>query len=90
MSIPTVATPAHVRRQIVGPAETLPVITAILFTLITVHHHAFGRFTSPDYHITGKQIDDHGKIEQAMSRVRTYSDYFPVSPLRTGRAPLPK
>jgi len=27
--IPAVATPAHARRQIIGPAEALPVVTAV-------------------------------------------------------------
>lgn len=32
--IPTVTTPAHARYQVVGPAEALPVIAAVLAALI--------------------------------------------------------
>lgn len=33
MSIPAVAAPAHARRQDIGPAEALPVVTAVLAAL---------------------------------------------------------
>lgn len=33
MSIPAVATPAHARRQVIGPVEALPVVTAVLAAL---------------------------------------------------------
>lgn len=33
MSIPAVATPAHARCQVIGPAEALPVVTAVLAAL---------------------------------------------------------
>lgn len=31
--IPAIATPAHARGQVIGPAEALPVVTAVLTTL---------------------------------------------------------
>lgn len=31
--IPAVATPAHARRQVIGPVEALPVVTAVLAAL---------------------------------------------------------
>jgi hypothetical protein len=34
--IPAVATPAHARRQVIGPVEALPVVTAVLAALIYV------------------------------------------------------
>ena len=56
--IPAVATPAHARRQVIGPVEALPVVTAVLTTLTqpqTEHvedhscrsHLEGSRFSSP-------------------------------------------
>ena len=35
--IPAVATPAHARRKVIGPAEALPVVTAVLAALIAMY-----------------------------------------------------
>ena len=48
--IPAVATPAHARRQVIGPAEALPVVTAVLATLIAVNDNLAVRFSTPHGH----------------------------------------
>ena len=48
--IPAVATPAHARRQVIGPAEALPVVTAVLAALIAMYDNLAVRFSAPDRH----------------------------------------
>ncbi len=48
--IPAVATPAHAPSQVIGPAEVLPVVTAILATLITMCDDLTVWFSTPDGH----------------------------------------
>ena len=50
MSIPAVATPAHARSKVIGPAEALPVVTAVLTTLIAMYDYLAVRFSAPDGH----------------------------------------
>ena len=48
--IPAVATPAHARRQVIGPAEALPVVTAVLAALIAMYDNLAVRFSTPHGH----------------------------------------
>ncbi len=48
--IQTVATPAHARSQVIGPAEELPVVTAVLTTLIAMYDDLAVQFSAPDGH----------------------------------------
>ncbi len=48
--IPAVATPAHTGRQVIGAAEALPVITAVLAALVRMHDDLAVGFTSPYGH----------------------------------------
>lgn len=50
MSIPAVATPAHARCQVIGPAEALPVVTTVLTTLIAMYDDLAVWFSAPDRH----------------------------------------
>lgn len=48
--IPAVATPAHARCQVIGPAEALPVVTAVLAALIAMYDNLAVRFSTPHGH----------------------------------------
>ena len=49
--IPAVATTAHTRCQIIGPAETLPVVAAVLTSLIRMYDDlAIGLSPPHDHH----------------------------------------
>ena len=48
--IQAVATPAHARRQVIGPVEALPVVTAVLAALIAMYDNLAVRFSTPDRH----------------------------------------
>lgn len=48
--IPAVATPAHAQRQVFGPAEALPVVTAVLAVLIAMYDNLAVRFSTPHGH----------------------------------------
>lgn len=48
--IPAIATSAHVRRQVIGPAEALPVVTAVLAALVRIYDDLTVWFTSPYRH----------------------------------------
>lgn len=48
--IPAVATPAHARFQIVGFAESAPVIATILTTLVRMYQHSFLWLAPPNRH----------------------------------------
>ncbi len=48
--IPAVATQAHARRQVIGPVEALPVVTAVLAALIAMYDNLAVWFSAPDRH----------------------------------------
>lgn len=85
--IPTVATSAHTGGQVIGPAETLPVVTAILATLIRVHDDLAFWFTPPYGHhqCIQRELAGEGRFHRpthhvTSEKIDTHSQIQPALP----------